>query len=74
MPITSPSVLLSTTTTITDNAIHNVDKTSNIQHIFSTSTIINSADKNVNYASMTASDNTPNREQEIVFNSIEGVP
>ena len=35
---------------------------------------INNTDKTTNFASITAKETTPNREQAIVFNSIDGVP
>jgi len=68
-PHTAPTT---TTTPIADTATYNSDKTNITQHI--SSNITNNIDTNINFASMTARENTHSREQAIVFNSIDGVP
>jgi len=57
-----------TTTAVAINA----DKANYINQISSNN--INNSDKIINFASITAKETTPNREQAIVFNSIDGVP
>ena len=60
---------LSATTT---SAAINSDKTNYTKQISSNN--INNSDKTINFASITANETTPNREQAIVFNSIVEVP
>lgn len=59
-------------TVYTDNVIPNTDK-NNYTQPFSNNGI-NNTDKSLNFASIAAKVITPNREQAIVFNSIDGVP
>lgn len=61
----------SPSTTTTSAAIIS-DKTNYTKEISSNN--INNSDKTINFASITANETTPNREQAIVFNSIDGVP
>ena len=59
-------------TIYTDNVIPNVDKNNYTQPTSNNG--INNTDNSLNFASIAAKEITPNREQAIVFNSIDGVP
>lgn len=56
----------------TSSATINSDNTNYTKQFSSNN--INNSDKTINFASITANETTPNREQAIVFNSIDGVP
>jgi len=71
---TSTSTGTATYSTVTtDNDSRNLDKTNYTQPTLN-NTIIDNADKTLNFASIAAKEITPNREQAIVFNSIDGIP
>jgi len=60
-----PPAITTSTATNADNANYTSQITSNN---------INNTDNSINFASITAKETSPNREQAIVFNSIDGVP
>lgn len=68
-----PTATATYSTVTTDNDSRNLDKTNYTQPI-SNNAIIDNADKTLNFASIAAKEITPNREQAIVFNSIDGIP
>lgn len=67
-----PNDTASNPTINTDNVISNVDKNNYTQP--TSNNVINNTDNSLNFASIVAKEITPNREQAIVFNSIDGVP
>lgn len=67
-----PNDTASNPTVYTDNVIPNVDKNNYTQPTSNNG--INNTDNSLNFASIAAKEITPNREQAIVFNSIDGVP
>lgn len=58
--------------TVTSQLSHNNDSQSLIEHSIKPSSI--QTNNNMNFAMATATENTPSREQAIVFNSIDGIP
>lgn len=77
-PITSTTLHADntqTTSTIANNSNYDISTYSQPQltHIFN-STINHNTFNNINFASAAAMEKTPNREQAIVFNSIDGIP
>lgn len=67
-----PTTTASNSTATNDNDTRNLDKINYIQP--TSNNTINNVDKTLNFASIVAKEITPNREQAIIFNSIDGIP
>lgn len=68
-PIASPSQTIDNKQDTNTNAAHETHTVTN-----GPQPMIKSANINTNFASITAMESTPNRQQAIVFNSIDGIP